>query len=507
MNSYETLSPQGKEWVLCALDPAHFIFNHVRTYDPYQGIRLFPNHAYLRHAVRSLHDHRLNIFSKGRQLTFSWLMCAYGVWDFTFHYAATCLYASKRQEDAYELKDRCDFIIEHLPDFLRPIIGENNKTTLGNLNLRSRLKFMPATENIGRTFTASHVFLDEFAHVVCDAAKMFTSIKPTINAGGSCTVFSSPNGPTGKFYDLAEQQESGWDVILKNGFRYHHMPYSVHPEHDQAWEAAAFQGLSKAEVDQEYRALWVRRGGLIYPDFDESTHVCDDFPIPPTWPVVCGLDFGGANPTAACWIAFDPSNGRGYIFAEYKQAGALIRDHAKALKQITGKRPLALGVISDHDSQHRLEYEAQGISTRAAIKDWDSGYDAVNKQLMVGQDGKPGLYVFRSCRETFREFMTYSYAETDASKRNPEEKPLKLNDHLMDTVRYCLRTTLGSRMPWKPIRTVRREDSPLGLTLTKTEEFNRGGGYGAGLTAGLRRSIPLPEGSFRPTRGPLRLPL
>lgn len=456
LRHYESLTPEGKEKFICQLDPYYFLTRYVQTHDPYKGIQAFPAFPYLEHTIHSLQDNRLNIFRKGRQLTFSWTFSAYGLWESQFNFAATCLYTSKRQDDSFELKDRAFFMWEHLPGFLRQEITSDNKTTMEFRGLLSKMKFLPATEGIGRSFTAGHVFMDEFAHVTCDGAKMFTSIKPTINAGGHCTIFSSPNGPFGKFYELCggdHGPDSGWNILLENGFVFHYMPYDVHPEHDAEWEREAFRGLTQEEIDQEYRALWVKRGGKVYPLFDRKIHVCAPFDIPKKWPKFRSIDFGGANPTAVVWVAVAPT-GQLIVYRTYKKSGLPIRTHAQNIKDLSGDEIYHKDMIGDHDSQNRIEYADNGIMISPAIKDFESGYNEVTRHLMVDANGNPGLLVFDTCLDFAAEIEVYSWPEGDHSRRDPAENPIKLNDHLMDAFRYLVRTTKGLRTGFSPVREI-----------------------------------------------------
>lgn len=458
---YESLSPEGKERYICSLDPFYFLTTYVKTHDPYHGIRDYPDFPYIEETVNALHDHRLTAFQKGRQLTFSWTFAAYGLWGSQFQFGYTGLYTSKRQEDSYELKDRAFHMWENLPDFLQQKITEDNRSTMGFKGNLAKLKFLPATDNVGRTFTAGHVFMDEFAHVTCDASKMYTSIKPTINQGGRCTVFSSPNGPFGKFWELCGGDDcpnEGWGIELDNGFWYYFMPYDVHPEHGPEWEAEAFKGMTKDEIDQEYRALWVKRGGRVYPLFDKKRHVVKPFDIPTTWPKCRIIDFGGANPTAVMWMAFNPKNGQAVIYRDYKKAGIPIREHADTVKTFSRGEGFVLGTISDHDSQSRIEWDECGIRTRGAIKDWDSGFNEVTRHLMVNDEDVPGLVIFDTCKDTIAEMMVYSWPEVDKAKSDVPERPLKVNDHLMDCLRYGLRTTKGSRTGFRPVRDMSEMD-------------------------------------------------
>lgn len=460
---YEQLDPVNKEKFICWLDPWYFIRKYVITFDPYKGIQKFPEYDYLKQTVHALHDHNLNIFRKGRQMLFSWVFTAYGVWETQFQFGATDLYTSKRQDDSFELKERAMFIWENLPDWLREPLTEDNKSTMSFGRLKSKMKFLPATDNVGRTFTAGHVFMDEFAHVTCNAAKMYVSIKPTINSGGQCTIFSSPNGPYGKFYDLCggpEGPDKGWRIKLPNGFFYHYMPYSVHPEHGKEWEATAFQGFTVEEIDQEYRALWIKRGGRIFPEFHRRTHVCPRFEIPAEWPRARGIDFGGANPTASSLVAFEPNSGRCYVYREYKQGGLPVKIHAQNLKDILGNDRLVLGTISDHETQTRIEYADNGIQSQAANKDWDTGYNEITRMLMAGATPCPysgltaGLIIFDDLLQTINEMEVYSWKEVNEALRDKPEEPLALNDHIMDELRYILATTKGRRTAFRPIRSL-----------------------------------------------------
>jgi phage terminase large subunit len=45
------------------------------------------------------------------------------------------------------------------------------------------------------------------------------------------------------------------------------------------------------------------------------------------------------------------------------------------------------------------------------------------------------IKVFEDCKETFKEFAGYVWDE-----KQDEDKPIKVDDHLMDSIRYFVRT-------------------------------------------------------------------
>ena len=80
---------------------------------------------------------------------------------------------------------------------------------------------------------------------------------------------------------------------------------------------------------------------------------------------------------------------------------------------------------------------------KAADNSITTGIQTVSRLLGTRGDGTRGLYVDQRCAHTIAEFGSYQYATKEASERNPDEKPLKQNDHAMDAARYCLHTKLG----------------------------------------------------------------
>ena len=65
----------------------------------------------------------------------------------------------------------------------------------------SRIKSIPANRSTGRGFTATDVYLDEFAYAEY-AADIYQSISPTVAQGGRLTVGSTPNGVGNLFHEL-----------------------------------------------------------------------------------------------------------------------------------------------------------------------------------------------------------------------------------------------------------------------------------------------------------------
>ena len=75
--------------------------------------------------------------------------------------------------------------------------------------------------------------------------------------------------------------------------------------------------------------------GMIYDRWDDSM-IVPPFPIPDHWPRSAAIDFGFNHPTAAVWLARDPDSVY-YLYQEYRKAGDLLANHARAINAISGQ--------------------------------------------------------------------------------------------------------------------------------------------------------------------------
>jgi phage FluMu gp28-like protein len=72
----------------------------------------------------------------------------------------------------------------------------------------SRITALPANPDTARGFS-SNVFLDEFAFHK-DSAAIWKALFPVISAGWKLRITSTPNGRSGKFYDLDTANDDSW---------------------------------------------------------------------------------------------------------------------------------------------------------------------------------------------------------------------------------------------------------------------------------------------------------
>lgn len=192
---------------------------------------------------------RLFIILKARQLGISWLCCAYALWLCMFQRGRRVLLFSRGQREADELLRRVTAMYSRLPEWMRdhsPYERDPN-TTSAEWRNGSTVESLPATQNAGRSLTASLVIADEFAFMQW-ADKLYTALKPTIDGGGQLIIVSTANGARGLFHALwakAHRRLNAFLPIFLN--------WRMRPGRDDGWyQQVAAESVSSALMMQEY---------------------------------------------------------------------------------------------------------------------------------------------------------------------------------------------------------------------------------------------------------------
>lgn len=170
--------------------------------------------------------------------------------------------------------------------------------------------------------------------------------------------------------------------------------------------------------------------GAIYP-IPESDIAVKYFPIPHWWPRCYGLDVGW-NRTAALWCAWDPSTGIAYLYAEHYRGIAEPAVHAEAIKArgawIRGVCDPAARGSSQRDGEKLIDlYRQLGLNLTFADNAVDAGIYDVWSALSTGK-----LKVMDHLLNFFNEYRLY--------RRDENGRIVKKHDHLMDVMRYIVRS-------------------------------------------------------------------
>ncbi|MGW4648054.1 PBSX family phage terminase large subunit [Kitasatospora sp. NPDC004289] len=205
-----------------------------------------------------------------------------------------------------------------------------------------------------------------------------------------------------------------------------------------------------ASLKAEYVGLWYRRfidgawvqaEGAIYDMWDPDHMVVDLLPQITRWMAV-GIDYGTVNPLSALLLGAG-ADGRLYITSEYRHDSRLARQQLTDAQYSTQVRRWLNEQAASPEwvfvdpsaASFSTQLWADGVPGVApAVNDVLDGIRSVSVALASGL-----VSVHRSCAGLLDELPGYAW--DDAAAERGEDKPLKINDHSCDALRYALHST------------------------------------------------------------------
>lgn len=184
--------------------------------------------------------------------------------------------------------------------------------------------------------------------------------------------------------------------------------------------------------DRYIKGLWTLAEGLVYPDYQdalEPRYTGDAA----RWAVSC--DYGTQNAFAALLWAYDGATW--HVVDEYRYSGRdtghqkTDADYVADMERFAGGIPRDSPVIIDPSAASFIAaMRRAGFNVRKGRNDVADGIREVGVCL---QDGM--VRVSEECTETLKEFAGYSWDDKRAC-----DVPVKVDDHLMDALRYGVAT-------------------------------------------------------------------
>ncbi|MFB7908124.1 PBSX family phage terminase large subunit [Kitasatospora sp. NPDC056076] len=205
-----------------------------------------------------------------------------------------------------------------------------------------------------------------------------------------------------------------------------------------------------ASLKAEYVGLWYRRfidgawvqaEGAIYDMWQPDTMLVDVLPQMQRLLGV-GVDYGTVNAFAALLIGLG-IDGRLYVVSEYRHDSRVTRRQLTDAQYSQGLRDW-LTTQDAHPDWLFVDPSAASFMTQL----WADGLTNVakaNNEVLDGIRsvgvalGSGRLLVHRSCRGLIDELPGYAWDDSAAAKG--QDKPLKINDHSVDALRYVLHST------------------------------------------------------------------
>ncbi len=200
------------------------------------------------------------------------------------------------------------------------------------------------------------------------------------------------------------------------------------PHLSEASKASLRATIPAYQLDARTRGIPMLGAGAIFP-VPEEAYLVDDFPLPPHWRRAYGLDVGW-NRTAAVWGAYDPEADRWTLYHEHYVGEEKPTVHAAAIKApgawIRGTiDPAARGRGQADGEQLLQNYLDLGLLLTPAENAVEAGLYQVWDRMATGR-----LKVCRSLSNWRKEVKLYH--------RDTKGHVSKVNDHLMDAMRYLV---------------------------------------------------------------------
>jgi hypothetical protein len=275
---------------------------------------------------------------------------------------------------------------------------------------------------------------------VCDEAgqKQFKrdaweAIRRRLSLNQGRCLFSTTLYNSGWFineiYQPAERREAGFELI-----QFDSIMNPAFPEKEYR-EAEAM--MPKWKFWMFYRGRFLRPAGLVYDSFDPTVDKIDRFPIPKTWLVYSGHDFGSANP-AAIFYAVDPATAIVYAWQEYLPGqGRSTYEHVEEFKKITAGYTVIDRIGGNQNSEEgwRNDFTSQGWPIRAPSPDMKE--PRVQFQRVYGMHKQHRLKVFSDLYKYLDQKTSFSYKLNE--KYEPtEDYEDEASQHLLRAESYVL---------------------------------------------------------------------
>ena len=176
---------------------------------------------------------------------------------------------------------------------------------------------------------------------------------------------------------------------------------------------------------------WANAEGLVYPHFDDEVHIVDTLPEKFD-KIYVGIDYGTVHPTTFTMVGKYKDNL--YVIKEYCKSGKRNTQLVSDLMSFIDGYKINGITVDSAAASFILELKNYKITTKDCVKAVEDGISFVSSLL-----GDNKLYVHKSCKNLIKEFYSYSWDEKK-SQTSGKDVVVKLNDDVLDSLRYCLMT-------------------------------------------------------------------
>lgn len=220
---------------------------------------------------------------------------------------------------------------------------------------------------------------------------------------------------------------------------------------------------------------WDVADGAAFPEFKQSTHVCEPFDIPDDWRRFRSCDYGYSSYSAVHWFAIDPSYETLYVYRELYVSKHTGKDLAAAVLDAERGESIQYGVLDSSCWHNRgqigpsIAEEMITMGCRWRPSDRTAGARVAGKNrfhevLKVDPVTEAaGIIFFNTCRQIIADLPVIP----SDPKGSDDIDPRFASDHTYDSVRYGIMSRPKAFSPFDmgrgvPIKHYAPSDSTFG---------------------------------------------
>lgn len=280
-------------------------------------------------------------------------------------------------------------------------------------------------------------------------------IRPNLQVHKAWAIFAGTPKGENHFYQTAKLGDHNRVIDKRNvktdpDFMTFHATSYDNQFNDPEEIESAKRNTSPDYFRREYLAEFVGFSGLVYPEFDYATHVQDfDHQFNSYGDYYFGMDFAVRGYTAIL-IGKVKTNGHVYILDEYKNQGETAKTHVEQIKEILERyAPMdkfvgyadPAGWAKNQQNKDMVwslaeEYLEDDLPITKGNNEVVAGINYV-RQLLAAKK----IHIHPRCEKLISEFYQYEWKPQSDNARDRIEEPesvRKINDHLLDALRYML---------------------------------------------------------------------
>lgn len=191
---------------------------------------------------------------------------------------------------------------------------------------------------------------------------------------------------------------------------------------------------------QEYEGKFIQLAGSIYPMFKRDNHVVRGHEFPEHWERVVAMDWGMKNPTAIVFAAIG-HDGDVWVYDLLYGGGKTVSQWASILKDRNDFSQINNWIIDPSALAQAKEFGQYGIhfisynpDTNQRLNNVNIGINLVSEYLL-----KNKIKIFDHCDVLIEQMEQYQWEPSQGRYgQETKSKPLKMNDHSCDALRYLV---------------------------------------------------------------------